>query len=93
MSTPGVAPRLELKQNRAPHQRPQRTTFAPLGGGNAHGRVDAAATSGHCRLPKGMLLIASEQASLSLPALEALVLEPGEPLAKSLRSRGNHSRS
>jgi 2-methylfumaryl-CoA isomerase len=46
-------------------------------------------------VPKGSwpLLIASEQASQSLPALEAPVLEPGVPQALSLRSRGNHSRS
>lgn len=88
---------LETKPPHVPHQRPpKRTPFAPLGGGNAHGRVDAAAVPGvHCSLPRGSwpLLIASEQASQSLPALEALVLEPGVPQALSLRSRGNHSRS
>ena len=80
---------LETEPPHAPRQRPPKhTPFSPLGGGNAHGRVDAAATSGvHCRLPKGSwpLLIASEQASQSLPALEAPVLEPGVPLALSLR--------
>ena len=88
---------LETEPPQAPHSRPRkRTPFVPLGGGNAHGRVDAAAASGvHCSLPKGSwpLLIASEQASQSLPALEALVLEPGVPQALSLRPRGNHSRS
>lgn len=80
---------LETKPPHVPHQRPRkRGPFAPLGGGNAYGRVDAAATPGvHFRLPKGSwpLLIASEQASQSLPALEAPVLEPGVPLTLSLR--------
>lgn len=88
---------LETEPPHASRQRPRkRGPFAPLGGGNGHGRVDAAAVPDvHCRLPKGSwpLLIASEQASQSLPALEALVLEPGVPQALSLRSRGNHSRS
>ena len=88
---------LETEPPQAPNQRPRkRTPLAPLGGGNAHGRVDVAATRGvHCSLPKGSwpLLISSEQASQSLPALEALVLEPGEPLVLSLRPRGSHSRS
>ena len=80
---------LETKPPHVPRQRPPKhTPFSPLGGGNAQDRVDAAAVPGvHCSLPKGSwpLLIASEQASQSLPALEALVFEPGVPLALSLR--------
>lgn len=88
---------LETEPPYAPCQRPpKRTPFAAIGGCNAQDRVDAAAVPGvHCSLPKGSwpLLIASEQASQSLPALEALVLEPGVPQALSLRPRGKHSRS
>ena len=88
---------LEIKPPHVPHQRPRNhRPFAPLGGGNAQDRVDATPARGvHCSFPKGSwpLLIASEQASQSLPALEALVLEPGEPLVLSLRPRENHSRS
>ena len=88
---------LDIEPPHLAHQRPRkRTLSAALGGGSARRAVDAADAPGvHCRLPKGTwpLLIASEQASQSLPALEALVLEPGVPQALSLRSRGNHSRS
>ena len=88
---------LDIEPPHVACQRPRKHTLSTvLGGGNACWVVDAADAPGvHCRLPKGSwpLLIASEQASQSLPALEALVLEPGVPQALSLQSRGNHSRS
>ena len=74
---------LDIEPPHTARQSPRKHTLsAALGGGSARKAVDAADLPGvHCSLPKGSwpLLIASEQASQSLPALEAPVLEPGVP--------------